>query len=201
MATGKVARRTAVGDIGALLESPEVAALVSELDALRWTGRKDYPIRSLVGACLAKSLYAIPTWTSDCLADRGARRIAGGSRWLPERLCLLPLRDEAPKAQAALGRLPRPRDGRTPGGASPLRRGHRHRRLRPGGLRERPALPLKARPRAGALLRPGRLLGTPLRRSPREARRRLLRVQTPLGRHVRPHRSAGRLDGEDGEDA
>ena len=43
--------------------SPEVSALVSELDELRWTGRKGYGARTLVAACLVKSLYAIPTWT------------------------------------------------------------------------------------------------------------------------------------------
>jgi hypothetical protein len=63
MATGKVARRTAVCDVAALLDSPEVAALIAELDALRWTGREGFGTRALVGACLVKSLFALPTWT------------------------------------------------------------------------------------------------------------------------------------------
>src|SRR5438876_5356189 len=63
MATGKVARRTAVSDVAALLDSPEIAALITELDALRWTGRKGFGARALVGACLVKSLFALPTWT------------------------------------------------------------------------------------------------------------------------------------------
>jgi len=63
MATGKVARRTAVGDVAGLLDSPEIAALIAELDALRWTGRKGYGSRALVGACLVKTLFALPTWT------------------------------------------------------------------------------------------------------------------------------------------
>jgi hypothetical protein len=63
MATGKVARRAAVGDVSALLDSPEVAELIRELDALRWTGRRGYGGRALVGACLVKSLFALPTWT------------------------------------------------------------------------------------------------------------------------------------------
>ncbi len=63
MASGKVARRTAVCDVAALLDTPEVAALIEELDALRWTGRKGYGVRALVGACLVKSLFALPTWT------------------------------------------------------------------------------------------------------------------------------------------
>ncbi|HTC60482.1 MAG TPA: transposase [Solirubrobacteraceae bacterium] len=37
--------------------------MIAELDASRWTGRPGYPIRSMVGIALAKSLYAIPTWT------------------------------------------------------------------------------------------------------------------------------------------
>ncbi len=83
MATGKVARRTAVSDVAALLDSPEVAALIAELDALRWTGRKGYGVRTLVGACLVKSLFALPTWT----------RVAA-------------LIDEHPGLQAALGGSP-----------------------------------------------------------------------------------------------
>src|SRR6266550_2714688 len=63
MATGKVARRTAVGDVAELLDSPEIAALIAELEALRWTGRKGFGARALVGACLVKSLFALPTWT------------------------------------------------------------------------------------------------------------------------------------------
>jgi len=63
MATGKVARRTVVEDVRALLDSPEVAALIIELDALRWTGRKGFGSRALVGACLVKALFALPTWT------------------------------------------------------------------------------------------------------------------------------------------
>jgi len=30
---------------------------------LRWTGRKGYGAHTMIGACLIKSLYAIPTWT------------------------------------------------------------------------------------------------------------------------------------------
>jgi IS5 family transposase len=63
MASGKVARRAAVSEIGALLDSDEVAALIEEIDALRWTGRKGYGARALVGACLVKALYGLPTWT------------------------------------------------------------------------------------------------------------------------------------------
>src|SRR6266516_5971631 len=63
MASGKVARRAVVGEIAALLDSPEVAALIVELDALRWRGRgrKGHGTRALVGACLIKALYGLPT--------------------------------------------------------------------------------------------------------------------------------------------
>src|SRR5436190_4336975 len=63
MATGKVARRTAVGDVAELLDSPEISALIEELEALRWTGRKGFGTRALVGACLVKGLFNLPTWT------------------------------------------------------------------------------------------------------------------------------------------
>jgi len=59
----KVPSGSVANQIAGLLDSPEIAALVAELETLRWTGRKGYPIRSLIGACLAKSLYAIPTWS------------------------------------------------------------------------------------------------------------------------------------------
>jgi hypothetical protein len=63
VATGKVARRTVVSDVAALLSSPQIAALIDDLDALRWTGRKGYGARTMIGACLVKAFYALPTWT------------------------------------------------------------------------------------------------------------------------------------------
>jgi hypothetical protein len=64
MASGKVARRTAVGDVADLLNTPEVAALYRELDALGDPrGRKGYGARALLGACLVKTLFNLPTWT------------------------------------------------------------------------------------------------------------------------------------------
>ncbi|MGN6216324.1 MAG: transposase [Solirubrobacterales bacterium] len=46
-----------------LLDSPEIGRLIRELEATRWTGRPGYPIRTMIGLALAKSLYALPTWT------------------------------------------------------------------------------------------------------------------------------------------
>jgi hypothetical protein len=64
MATGKVARRTAVSDVAELLNSPEITALIVELDSLRdKRGRTGYGTRALIGACLVKSLFNLATWT------------------------------------------------------------------------------------------------------------------------------------------
>jgi DDE family transposase len=52
-----------VSDVAALLDSPEIAALIADLEALRWTGRKGFGVRALLGACLVKSLFGLPTWT------------------------------------------------------------------------------------------------------------------------------------------
>src|SRR6266480_2865619 len=64
MASGKVARRTAVGDVGEILDSPEITALIEQIGAATdGRGRKGFGTRALVGACLVKSLFALPTWT------------------------------------------------------------------------------------------------------------------------------------------
>lgn len=49
--------------VAALLASPEIGALIADLEATRWTGRPGYPIRTMVGLTLVKSMYALPTWT------------------------------------------------------------------------------------------------------------------------------------------
>jgi transposase, IS5 family len=59
----KVARRPDAVQVAALLDSPEIGQLVAELAATRWTGRPGYPLRMMVGMALAKSIYALPTWT------------------------------------------------------------------------------------------------------------------------------------------
>ncbi len=63
MAATKVPPRSAASELAGLLDSPEIAELVRELEATRWTGRPGYPIRCMVGMALAKSMYAISTWT------------------------------------------------------------------------------------------------------------------------------------------
>jgi len=63
---GRTDGTTALGcgtQLAALLDSPEITTLVTELAATRWTGRPGYPIRAMVGMALTKSLYTLPTWT------------------------------------------------------------------------------------------------------------------------------------------
>jgi Transposase domain (DUF772) len=76
----KVARRPDAVQVAALLDSPEIAELVAELAATRWTGRPGYPIRTMVGMALAKSLYVLPTWTRTValVSEHAALRAALG---------------------------------------------------------------------------------------------------------------------------
>jgi len=63
LASPNVAGGAASAALKTVLDSPEIRRLIEELEATRWTGRPGYPIRTMVGLSLAKSLYAIPTWT------------------------------------------------------------------------------------------------------------------------------------------
>ena len=63
MASSNVAGRSASAELAGLLDSPEIGRLIEELQATRWTGRPGYPIRTMVGLALCKSIYALPTWT------------------------------------------------------------------------------------------------------------------------------------------
>jgi IS5 family transposase len=63
MTTRNVARRSVAADLSDILASLEVSRLINELQTTRETGRPGYPLRSMVGMALAKSLYALPTWT------------------------------------------------------------------------------------------------------------------------------------------
>jgi hypothetical protein len=109
MASGKVARRAVGSEISALLDSNEIAAFIAELDALRWTGRKGYGARSLVGACLIKSLYGLPTWTrvASLIADHsGLQTAIGGcpSLWACYRFTTK-LRDHSDQLADCLERI------------------------------------------------------------------------------------------------
>ena len=86
MASRTVPRRSVATEVATILDSPEVAALVAELDALRFVGRRGYGSRALLGACIVKALYALPTWTrvTDLIAEHpGLADALGGtpSHW------------------------------------------------------------------------------------------------------------------------
>lgn len=109
MAVRIVARQSAAEEIGRLLDSPEVVALCDDLDALRWTGRKGYGSRALVGACLVKSVYAIPTWsrTAALIGEHAALQDALGgapSVYACYRFATK-LREHKPILDAALARI------------------------------------------------------------------------------------------------
>ncbi|HEV2773345.1 MAG TPA: transposase [Thermoleophilaceae bacterium] len=76
----KVPPRSAATELAGLLDSPEIGRLIAELDETRWTGRPGYPLRAMVGMALAKSLYAIPTWTRTVrlVREHAALRLALG---------------------------------------------------------------------------------------------------------------------------
>jgi hypothetical protein len=63
MTTRNVARRSVAADLSTILDSSEIGALIDRLQSTRETGRPGYPLRAMVGMALAKSLYALPTWT------------------------------------------------------------------------------------------------------------------------------------------
>lgn len=109
MAVPTVARRSVAHEVSDLLASPEVAALCAELDALHWTGRKGYGTRTMVGTCLVKSLYAIPTWTRTAALIREHAALAdalGGtpSEWACYRFAKK-LREHKPLLDACLDRV------------------------------------------------------------------------------------------------
>ncbi|MCA1706738.1 MAG: transposase [Actinobacteria bacterium] len=63
MAKASVPPNRGAEQIKRLLASPEICDLIADLEATRWTGRPGYPIRTMVGMVLVKSLYVLPTWT------------------------------------------------------------------------------------------------------------------------------------------
>jgi len=81
MANSKVPPGSDAEHVAALLDLPSVVALIRALEDTRWTGRPGYPIRSMVGLLLAKSVYALPTWsrTLRLVAEHDAlRTVLGG---------------------------------------------------------------------------------------------------------------------------
>src|SRR3712207_2384981 len=77
-----------------LLASPEIKAFVAVFEQTGWAGSPGYPIRTMVGIVLAKSLYAIPTWrrTVALVREHAALRAAISateipSEWACYRFC------------------------------------------------------------------------------------------------------------------
>lgn len=66
--------------VATLLGLPEITRLIADLDALHWTGRPGFPVKSLVGAALVKAVYVLPTWTRTArlIAEHAALRQAIG---------------------------------------------------------------------------------------------------------------------------
>lgn len=83
MASGKVARREVVGDVAAILASPEVQDLIEAIEALGdKRGRKGYGTRTLIGAVLVRGIFGFPswTWTAALIREHPAlREIIGGA--------------------------------------------------------------------------------------------------------------------------
>ena len=86
MASSTVSPGHDARQVAALLALPEIIQFISDLDALRWTGRPGNGSRVLVGAALVKAVYALPTWTRTArlIAEHAALRegIGGApSQW------------------------------------------------------------------------------------------------------------------------
>jgi IS5 family transposase len=109
MASPKVAGGAASAALKVVLDSPEIGRLIEELEATRWTGRPGYPVRTMVGLALAKSLYALPTWTKvvALVADHWKlQRVLGcegnpPSQWAAYRFAAK-LRENAPAVERCI---------------------------------------------------------------------------------------------------
>ncbi|HUN79124.1 MAG TPA: transposase [Solirubrobacteraceae bacterium] len=76
MTSRTVARRPVADDLAYILVSPEIRDFIDRLQTTRETGRPGYPLRAMVGMALAKSLYALPTWTRTVALVREHRALA-----------------------------------------------------------------------------------------------------------------------------
>src|SRR3954454_4425323 len=188
----------APSQLAEVLDSPEIAALVSALEATRWTGRPGYRSVRWSG-WRSPSRLRRPDVDSPCGAGFRTRGPARRDhRCYPRhavRLRLLPVYNQASEVRRHAGAVHRRCDrlpARTDARAWPRRR---YRRLRHGRLRQRPAVRLQERPGARALQRSGRLLGPPLRRVDAQGRR-VLRLQDRRARlhRDRPASRVGRAD-------
>src|ERR1700735_3338394 len=109
MATTKVPSPHDARQVAALLGLPEIARLIADLGETRQTGRPGYPIRTMVGAALAKAVYALPTWTRTVrlITEHAALREAIGetrSHWPCYRFAAK-LRENDSVLEACIGRV------------------------------------------------------------------------------------------------
>ena len=81
MDRSKVPRLPDAARVRAILASPEVARLVAELEATRWTGRPGYGSYALIAMALIKGVYGIGVWTRVVALVRehdALREVVGG---------------------------------------------------------------------------------------------------------------------------
>ena len=83
MAKDTVPRSRDAEALSGLLAAPEIAGLIADLEATRWTGRPGYPVRAMVGMALVKSLHCLPTWTRTVRSGGRPRRPPSRPRLLP----------------------------------------------------------------------------------------------------------------------
>jgi Transposase DDE domain len=106
IATRRVARHA---DVAAVLDSPEVAALIRDIEGLKLRKRRGYGTRTLIGACLVRTIYALPTWTRTVRLieeHAGLAEAIGGtpSEWACYRF-MAKLREHAAALAACVDRL------------------------------------------------------------------------------------------------
>jgi hypothetical protein len=148
VATQTVPPYSAVSELAVLLDSPEIAGLIADLEATRWTGRPGYPIRAMVGMALAKSVYAIPTWTRTVALVREHARLLAvlGSDECPSVYACYrfatKLREHKHLLDACIAAVLGPPASREPGHG----RERRYRRLRHARLRQRPEVQVEGWP-------------------------------------------------------
>jgi hypothetical protein len=109
MATNTVLPHHDAQHVAALPDLSEIKQFIADLDETRWTGRPGYPVRTMVGATLAKAVYALPTWTRTArlIAEHATLREAIGgspSNWACYRFAAK-LRDHGDMLTACLDRV------------------------------------------------------------------------------------------------
>ncbi len=80
MADQTVPPRSAASELEQVLDSLEITGLIADLEATRWTGRRGYSIRAMVGMTLVKGMYAIPVWTrtAELVAEHAGLQVVLG---------------------------------------------------------------------------------------------------------------------------